>query len=100
MGLKKKDVDIDIITEMKVKIVPRSSRNQIVGKESGVYKIKVMSPPVDNKANKNLIELLSKKLGIAKSKIEITAGEHSRSKTLGIKGRSPDEVDSLILGLP
>lgn len=85
--------DIDI----KVKLVPRSSKNQIVGKEGELIKIKVTAPPVHGQANKALIELLSKKLKKPKNYIHITAGESSRLKTVTIKDCSPDEIEKNLI---
>ena len=68
-----------------LKIVPNSSRNEIVQEEDFI-KIKLTSPPVENKANKLLVEFLAKKLSIAKSKITIVRGETSKIKTLSIEG--------------
>ena len=81
-----------------VKLHPKSSRNQIVGREGDVIKVKVTSPPVDGKANKALIELLSKKLGIPKRKIGIITGKRSRLKSVYIRGLSLKEIDALLLG--
>ena len=84
-------------TDIKIKLLPRSSRNQIIGKEGDLYKVKVTSPPLDGKANKALVQLLAKTLGISKGKIEIISGESSRLKTVRIHGLS-EEVITLLLG--
>lgn len=64
-----------------IKIVPNSSKNDIIVDEDCV-KIKVTAQPVENKANKALIELLSKRLKVPKTKIEITKGLTSKEKTV------------------
>lgn len=84
--------------EIKVKVVPRSSRTQILGKEGDAYRVKLTSPPVDGQANKALIELLSKKLGVAKGNIEIIAGKHSKLKTIRIYGVQNTAFDDLLQG--
>ncbi len=76
---------------IKVKVVPKSSRNAIL-KENDLIKIKLTSPAEKGKANKQLIELLSKKLNIPKSNIKIVSGEHSRDKSISIDGLSEDEI--------
>jgi len=81
-----------------VKVLPRSSRNEIIGKQEGCYKIKLTSPPVEGKANKALLELLSKKLRIPKSRLEIISGKGSRLKSIRILGLSPERIDALLLG--
>ena len=66
---------------IKVKIIPNSSKNDIII-EDGVVKVKVTAQPIENKANKALVEILSKKIKIPKSKIEIVKGLTSKEKTL------------------
>lgn len=50
-----------------------------------LYKIYVTDTPEDGKANKAVIALIAKELGIAKSKITIKHGEHCRDKTIEIE---------------
>jgi len=47
--------------------------------------INVKSKPVKNKANKELIKLLSKKLNIATNQIQIIAGQKNANKTIQIR---------------
>jgi len=47
--------------------------------------INLKSKPVKNKANKELIKLLSKKLNIATSQIQIIAGPKKANKTIQIR---------------
>ncbi|MBU2497471.1 MAG: DUF167 domain-containing protein [Proteobacteria bacterium] len=81
---------------IKVKVLPRSSRNQIMGMEGGLYKVKVTSPPVGGMANEALIAYLSKRLGVPKSHIEIISGKNARTKSLRIRGLSLDEIASIL----
>ena len=69
---------------IKIKIVPNSSKNDIIVEE-GFVKVKVTAQPIENKANKALIEFLSKKVKLPKSKIEIVKGMTSKEKTVLIK---------------
>ncbi|MCK4308650.1 MAG: YggU family protein [Candidatus Atribacteria bacterium] len=72
----------DII--IKVKIIPGSSKNKIIGIYADTLKIAITSPPVESKANKKCISYLSKHFDIAKSKIEILSGKNSRNKLIKI----------------
>ena len=76
--------------------MPRSSKSQIMGKEGELYKVKVNSPPVDGEANKELISLLSKKLGQPKGNIEIIAGKTSRIKVVRLLGIDEKSVSRLM----
>ena len=82
--------------EIRVKVVPRSSMNRIIGKEGDVYKVKITSPPVDGLANKTLIELFAKKLGVAKASVEIVSGHRSKLKMIRIYGISEEDIQSLL----
>jgi uncharacterized protein (TIGR00251 family) len=79
-------------TVIRVKVLPRSSRFEIVGRENGVYRVKITDPPVEGKANKALVDFLAQELGIAKSHIEITAGKTSRMKRVRVSGMSEAAV--------
>ena len=71
---------------IRVRIQPGSSRDQIVGFDDGKLKIKISAPPVDGKANQSLIEFMAKALGVSKSKVEIVKGHNSKLKTIKITG--------------
>lgn len=79
-----KKTDSGVLIEVKVE--PRSSRAEIIGCLGDTLKVKLTSPPVDGAANKQLIELLSKELGIKKSAIAILKGEKAKKKTVRIEG--------------
>jgi uncharacterized protein (TIGR00251 family) len=81
---------------VRIKVLPRSSVNQIVGREEGVFKIKLTAPPLEGKANKALKKLLAKRLGLSKKDVEIISGERSRIKSILIHGLSPKKVDALL----
>ena len=92
----KKPTPNRIYTEFNVRIIPGSSRNEIAGRDGSVYRIKVTSPPVDGKANKALITLLSKKIKIPKKNIQIISGEKSRNKRIKVNGISGNEIARLM----
>ncbi len=81
-----------------VRVTPRSARNEISEILSdGTVKIRLTAAPVDGKANETLIEFLSKTLKIAKSDIEIVAGQTGREKLITVLGLNPEEVQKRIL---
>jgi len=73
------------MTKIKIRVLPRSSKNEVVGKMSdGTLKIKLTAPPVDGKANEALIKLLADYFDISKSKIKIATGATNKNKTIEI----------------
>lgn len=83
---------------IKVKVLPRSSKNEVVGKENGVYKVKLTAPPVEGKANNALVRLIGKKLGLPKRDVRISSGERSRVKFLTIQGLTSEAIERLLAG--
>lgn len=76
---------------IKLKISPNASKNEII-KTSDTLKIKITAQPIENKANKALIEFLSKYFKVSKSSIEIVKGETSKEKTILFKNISSDKM--------
>ncbi len=70
----------------KVRVVPRASRSEIVGEHDGALRVRLAAPPVDGAANDELVRLLSRTFGLARSAIAITAGHTSKLKTVRVAG--------------
>lgn len=75
-----------------VRVIPRSSRSEIVEEYEGAVKVRLTSPPVDGAANAELIKLLAKELGVSRSDIAIVSGETSKTKRLRVSGVSAEHV--------
>jgi uncharacterized protein (TIGR00251 family) len=70
-----------------VRLTPRASRAgiEVAG---GLVRVRVTAPAVEGRANAALVELLAKRLGVAKRDVTITRGHTSRSKRVAIEGLS------------
>ena len=68
----------------KIRVIPNSKINKLVGKADKFLKIKLTAPAVDNKANKALVEFLSDYFKKKKKDIAIIAGATSRDKLVKI----------------
>jgi uncharacterized protein (TIGR00251 family) len=81
-----------------VRVIPRSSRNEIAEILSdGTVKVRLMAPPIEAEANQALINFLSEVLGVPASKLEIVAGEAGRDKLLSVLDIGKDEVHQRLL---
>ena len=70
---------------VKIKVTPRASKNEIVGKMAdGTVKIKLKAPPVGGKANEELIKFLAEEFGVEKGCVKIIRGKTGRKKTVEI----------------
>ena len=80
-----------------VRVIPRSQKSGIVEiMNDGVIKIRIVSPPIEGKANDELIKVISKTIKCKKSDIEIISGLSAKTKVVAIYGFDPDKVDQLI----
>lgn len=77
---------MEIIIE--VKVVPNSKKSQVEEVDKLKFKIHVMAPAVDGKANKALIEVLADYFKTKKNKISIVRGETGRTKIVKIESRN------------
>ncbi len=68
------------MTIFKVKVKPNSKQQLIQEESDGSLTIHLKSPPVEGKANQELIKLLSKQFKVPKSQILIKSGVSSRHK--------------------
>jgi len=67
-----------------VKVIPRSSKNEVQKISEGEYKVKLTAPPVDNQANKMLKRILAKYFDVPKSSLTIIAGRTAKIKLIEI----------------
>lgn len=86
--------------KLALKVTPGARKNEILGWEDDypqvgrVLKVKIAAPPVEGKANKEIIAFLSKTLKVTKSAIEVVHGTSGRIKLVEI----PDGTDLSVLG--
>ncbi|MGQ9732352.1 MAG: DUF167 domain-containing protein [Candidatus Zipacnadales bacterium] len=77
---------------LRVRVIPRSKRNEIAGWREEALVVRLTAPPVGGAANKLLKRFLAERLGVRASDIEITHGTTIRDKILQIEGISPDTL--------
>jgi len=77
---------------LNIKVEPRSSRAGIVGSYGDALKVKLTSPPVEGKANMELIEVLAREFGIKKKDVQIVSGHNSKNKVVKLSGVTENKV--------
>ena len=81
---------------IKVKVIPKSQKNQIVGFVKDYLKIKINALAEKGKANQELINFLAKILSVSKSSVTILSGHTSQIKKIQIDNISSKEFIDLI----
>lgn len=80
-----------------LQVYPNAARNKIADVVDGVWQVKVAAPPVEGKANRELITFLSRRLGVRKSALTLVTGHTGRAKTVSISGLSQAEIAQRLL---
>lgn len=76
---------------IEIRLKPNAKRNSIDIGDDGVLHIRVNAPPIEGRANKALIELLSESLDVPKSCLSIKRGETSKNKVVAVIGMTKEE---------
>jgi uncharacterized protein (TIGR00251 family) len=82
-----------------VRAQPGARRAGVQGEQAGALKVAVTAPPEEGRANRALVEVLSKALGVKRSQVELIAGQTSRDKRFLIRGLTRAELESRLAAL-
>lgn len=69
---------------IQVKVKPNARASVLEQAADGTWIAELKSPPVDGKANEELIALVAKRFGCRKAQVTIKAGASARTKRLSI----------------
>jgi hypothetical protein len=80
-----------------VHVVPKSAKNEVVGKHGDALKIHLTSSSAGGTANETLLKFLADKLRVERVKLEIVAGLTSAEKMVIVVGITPAAVEERLL---
>ncbi len=83
-------------TRLNVHVQPNAKRSEILGFDGDVLHLRVTAPPVEGRANKTVVSLLSKVLHVPKSSISLTQGQKAKLKVFLIEEASLEEIKKKI----
>jgi uncharacterized protein (TIGR00251 family) len=69
---------------LRVKVKPNARESRLDALEDGSFLAHIKSPPVDGKANAELVTLVARHFGCARSAVTIKSGGASRSKLVQV----------------
>ena len=81
-----------------LKVIPKSSRDRVVGWIGDRLKVAVTAAPERGKANASVVAVLAAALALPASRIRIVAGEASPLKTVEIDAADEAELRSKLPG--
>ena len=74
------------MTTLQVKVKPNARVSALDQQADGSWLAQLKSPPVDGKANEELIALVAKHFGRRKSQVSIRSGASGRMKLVQVEG--------------
>jgi uncharacterized protein (TIGR00251 family) len=76
---------------IQVKVKPQSRTSVLEPAGDGTWRAQLKSPPVDGRANAELIALVARRFGCRKADVAIQAGASGRSKLVRIENAADAE---------
>jgi uncharacterized protein YggU (UPF0235/DUF167 family) len=82
-----------------VRVVPRARANVLTREGPGRLRARLTALPVDGAANRALIELMARALGLKRGDLELVQGARGRDKLVAVHGCSASEVELRVAAL-
>jgi uncharacterized protein (TIGR00251 family) len=76
----------DGVLSIAVHAQPGAKRTEVAGLHGNALRIRIAAPALEDRANAALVELIAKRLGVAKRDVKIASGEKSREKRVEVRG--------------
>lgn len=75
-----------------VRVQPRASRDEVMGWQGTVLRVRVTAAPADGAANRAVEAVLAAACGVPRSSVALVRGAASRDKLFRVASLSPDAV--------
>ena len=75
-----------------VRVQPNARQNEVLRFQNEVWHVRVAAPPVQGRANQELVEFLSDILGMSQGRVTIERGMTSRTKVISIGDLTQEQV--------
>jgi uncharacterized protein (TIGR00251 family) len=82
---------------VRLRVQPRAARDEVVGWQAGELRVRVTAAPVEGDANRAVVELLARVLGVRVGAVTIVRGVRGRHKLVRVEGLSLDEVKARLV---
>jgi uncharacterized protein len=77
-----------LVTVLAVKVKPNSRVSLLAQAEDGAWLAQLKSPPINGKANKELLTLVARHFGCRKSAVSLKSGASARTKLVRIEAQA------------
>lgn len=84
---------------LKLHVQPRASKTKLCGLHGEALKISITAPPVDGKANKEIITFFAKLFHLPRTSVTVKSGQQSRTKMLRFEQFPVEQARQIIAGI-
>ncbi|MCW5591532.1 MAG: YggU family protein [Burkholderiales bacterium] len=81
----RRDPDRGLIV-LSVHVQPQARRTEVAGPHGDRIRIRLAAPPLDNRANEELVAFVAARFGVSRRDVTLLSGEKSREKRLEVRG--------------
>jgi hypothetical protein len=85
------------MSRISLKVRAGARKTEFTGRLGGVWKLAVAAPPLDGKANDEIIRFLAKLTRVPKGSIRIVTGQTSTAKLIEVEGVENETLERVIL---
>ena len=81
---REESVDGQVTLQLTLHVQPGASRTEVTRTHGDALKVRLAAPPVDGKANAELLRFLAEVFGVPRRNVTLLRGESSRAKVVRI----------------
>ena len=79
---------------MRLRVQPRAARDEVVGWQAGGLRVRVTAPPVGGEANRAVVQVLARALGVRAGSVTVVHGARGRDKLVRVEGLRLPEIEA------
>ena len=80
------------MADLELAVMPRAAADRVGPYRDGVLQVRVTRPPADGEANRAVLRLVARALGIGPSRLRLVSGERGRRKRVAVDGMDAHEL--------
>ena len=86
--------------DIELAVTPRAAADRVGPVRDGVLQVRVTRPPADGEANRAVLRLVARAIGMPVSRLRLAAGARSRRKRVTVEGIDATELARRLAALP
>lgn len=84
-------------TRLRLRVTPRARRREIVGRHGDGWKVRVVAPPSNGRANEEALDLVAGALAVKRENVALVAGGSFREKVVEVSGLSAEDAERRLI---